>query len=176
MPLIKLTRIRKQNKFPKEEFQITKKLLDTLDIEYETDLTISKDCAPIFCGDRELTFPEYYSYIDTIPKEKLIFRPLKNERHSNILIEMFEESELMIPFDRIEIREFENENGKKRFSGYAVKGSQKIKKSSVKSSPSIPILKCTIIAKLMYDKKDYLEYRDMLALLLYSQKVDDYNV
>lgn len=170
MPLIRITRIKKPNAYSKEEFSLTKKLLDALDVEYESDLTISKNCLPILCGDRELTFPEHYVYMDSIQKDKLIFRPLKNERHANIIIDMFEESS-KIDFDRIEIREFLNDNDKKRYSGYAIKGSEKVKKSTVKSSPSIPILKCTIIAKLIFDKKQYLEFRDMLAMFLYTQKV-----
>ena len=72
--LIKLTRIRKP-KFSKHEFQITKMLLDSLYVEYESDFSITIDSAPIYCGEKEFSFPEHYSYINDFNKDKLIFSP-----------------------------------------------------------------------------------------------------
>ena len=167
--LIKLTRIRKP-KFSKYEFQITKMLLDALYVEYESDFSITIDSAPIYCGEKELSFSEHYSYINDFSKDKLIFRPLKNERHANILIEMFEESDMSINFDRIEINEYLNDNNKRRFKGYMIHKNDQIPNTNVKGSPSIAILKSTIIAKILLSKKEYSDFKELLTNYLIEQK------
>ena len=167
--LIKLTRIRKP-KFSKYEFQITKMLLDSLYVEYESDFSITIDSAPIYCGEKEFSFPEHYSYINDFSKDKLIFRPLKNERHANILIEMFEESEINLNFDRIEINEYLNDNNKKRFKGCMIYKNDPIPNTNVKGSPSIAILKSTIIAKILLSKKQYSDFKELLTNYLMEQK------
>ena len=172
--LVKLTRIRKP-KFSKNEFLITKMLLDALYVEYESDFSITIDSAPIYCGEKELNFPEHYSYINDFSKDRLIFRPLKNERHANILIEMFEESEMNLNFDRIEINEYLNDNNKKRFKGYMIHKNEAIPNTNVKGSPSIAILKSTIIAKVLLSKKEYSKYKELLTSYLIEQKESNLN-
>ena len=167
--LIKLTRIRKQ-KFSKYEFLITKMLLDSLYVEYESDFSITIDSAPIYCGEKEFSFPEHYSYINDFSKDRLIFRPLKNERHANILIEMFEESEMSLNFDRIEINEYLNDNNKKRFKGHMIYKNDQIPNTNVKGSPSIAILKSTIIAKVLLSKQEYTKFKELLTGYLMEQK------
>lgn len=167
--LVKLTRIRKP-KFSKNEFLMTKMLLDALYVEYESDFSISINSAPVYCGEKEFSFPEHYSYINDFSKDRLIFRPFKNERHSNILIEMFEESDMSINFDRIEINEYLNHNNKRRFKGYVIYKNNELPNTNVKGSPSIAILKCTIIAKLLLNKKDYITFKDLLSNYLIEQK------
>lgn len=172
--LIKLTRIRKP-KFSKNEFQITKMLLDALYVEYESDFSITIDSAPIYCGEKELNFPEHYSYINDFSKDRLIFRPLKNERHANILIEMFEESEINVNFDRIEINEYLNDNNKKRFKGYMIYKNDEVPNTNIKGSPSIAILKSTIIAKVLLSKKEYNKFKELLTAYLIEQKESNSN-
>lgn len=168
---IKLTRIKENpNAFIKSEFIIVKKILDFLEIDYESDFSITKNCVPVYYGDREICFPEHFSYTSLIPKEKILFRPLRNERHSNILIEMFEESEFNIDHDRLEINEFINNKGKKRFTGWLVSHGETIKNSIIKSSPSIPILKTSIVAKLLFNDCEYDVFKNMLSSYLSEQK------
>lgn len=167
--LIKLTRIRKP-KFSKYEFLMTKMLLDALYVEYESDFSITIDSAPIYCGEKEFSFPEHYSYINDFSKDRLIFRPLKNERHSNILIEMFEESDMSINFDKIEINEYLNNNNKRRFKGYMIYKNDPIPNTDIKGSPSIAILKCTIIAKILLSKNEYIKFKELLSNYLNEQK------
>lgn len=171
--LIKITRRRKPNKVSKAEFQITKLVLDYFDTEYEEDFSINVDESPLWCGEKLVAFPEHYSYINSeIPKDMVLFRPLKNERHSNILIDMFEDVAMNMPMDSLEINEFLNDNGKKRFTGYMIVGRKKVKESVIKSSPSIPILKTSIIAKLLFSRDDYETYKTLLKDFLYEQRGD----
>ena len=172
--LIKLTRIKKP-KFSKNEFLMTKMLLDSLYVEYEPDFSITIDSAPIYCGEKEFNFPEHYSYINDFSKDRLIFRPLKNERHANILIEMFEESEMSLNFDRIEINEYLNDNNKRRFKGYMIYKNEQIPNTNVKGSPSIAILKSTIIAKALLSKKEYIKFKELLTNYLMEQKESNSN-
>lgn len=168
--LVKLTRIRK-NKFPINEFKITKMLLDALYVEYESDFTISQDSAPIYCGDKEISFPEHYAYINDFTKDQLIFRPLKNERHANILIEMFEESDMNVDFNRIEVNEYLNEKNKRRYKGSMIGINDKsISGTEISGCYSIPILKTSIIAKMVLSKKEYKEFRDLIIKYIIEQK------
>lgn len=171
--LIPITRIQKnKNKISKNEFNITKMLLDSLDVEFESDYSMTKDYSPLLCGDRILSYTEFYNNIDSIPKENVIFRPLKNERHSNILIEMFEESIENISMDKIEITEYLNKHGKKRYSGYIISHGHILKDSKITSAPSIPILKTSIVARTLLNKNDYEEYTKYLRKFLTDQKDD----
>ena len=171
--LIKITRRKKQNKVSKSEFEITKLFLDYFESEYESDYSVTIDNSIIWCGDKVIAFPEHYSYINSdIPKDMALFRPLKNERHSNILIDMFEDLAMNVPMNSIEINEFINDNGKKRYNGHMTVYHKVVKESVIRSSPSIPILKTSIIAKVLFSKEDYSLYKTLLKQYLSEQKGD----
>lgn len=170
---IKLTRIPTKKKIDEFEFNITKLLIDALGIDYESDYLISFDDAPIICGDKYLAFTEHYKHINRIPKDLAIFRPIRNEKHANIIIDMFDELDL-IEADNIEVTEFMKGN-KKKFSGYLKNGNEIIEESFVKSAPSIPILKISIIAKILFDDNDYDEYIKNLTSYLNRKKRGKYN-
>lgn len=161
----KLTRIpSKQFKINEYEYNITKLLINSLGIEYEPNYLLSFEDAPIICGDRYVAFTEHYKFINRIPKNLAIFRPIKNEKHANIIIDMFDELNI-IDADNIEVTEFMKGN-KKKFSGYLKCGNKKIEESFVKSAPSIPILKISIIAKILFDEYEYKEYKENLMKYL----------
>ena len=167
--LIKLTRISPRNfKINKYEFNITKLLINALGIEYEPNYLISFDDSLIVCGDRYIAFTEQYKYLNNIPKDLTIFRPIKNEKHANIIIDMFDELNI-IDSDNMEVTEFIKGN-KKKYSGYLRKGNTKIEESFVKSAPSIPILKVSIIANILFDEDEYNEYRENLSKYLIGGK------
>lgn len=170
---IKLTRIPTKKKIDESEFNITKLLIDALGVDYESNYLISFDDAPIICGDKYLAFTEQYKYIDRIPKDLAIFRPIRNEKHANIIIDMFDELEL-IDADNIEVTEFIKGN-KKKFSGYLKNGNEMIEESFVKSAPSIPILKISIIAKILFDDDEYNSYIKNLTTFLNRKKGRKYN-
>ena len=169
--LIKITRKKKNNRYPESEFNVTKYLLDGFGIDYESDLSISLNLIAIYCGDRNLYFPEHYSYVNNIISDNnIIFRPLKNERHSNILIDMFEE--LDSNAYQLEITEFLNKNNKKRYKGYFICDGNIVKNSIIKSSPSIPILKTSIVAKMVLNDNEFNKYIELLKIYLAEQKGD----
>lgn len=169
--LIKITRKRKNNKITKNEFDITKMILDAFNCEYESDYSITIENAPLLYSDRVIAFPEHYSYINSdLNKDMILFRPLKNERHSNILIDMFEDYFMSEPMDSLEINEFLNDKNKKRYTGHIIVNGKLLKRSYIKSSPTIPVLKTSIIAKLLFNKDDYYKYKDKLNSFLYEQK------
>lgn len=161
----KLTRITpKQFKVNEFEFNITKLLIDALGIEYESGYLLSFDDAPIICGDRYIAYTEQYKFLDRIPRDLAIFRPIRNEKHANIIIDMFDELNL-IDSDNMEVTEFMKGN-KKKYSGYLKCGNKMIEESFVKSAPSIPILKVSIIANILFDDDEYQEYKDNLVNFL----------
>ena len=160
--LIKLTRIHSKPFEVREyEFNITKLLINALGIEYDSNYLISFNDMPILCGDRYLAFTEQYKYLRKIPKDLSIFRPIKNEKHANIVIDMFDELNI-IDSDSVEIVEF-MKNNKKKYSGYLKHGNKIIDESIVKSAPSVPILKISIIANVLFDDDEYTKYRDNLS-------------
>lgn len=173
---IKLTRITpKQFKISQQEFNITKLLIDALGIEFDTGYMLSFDDAPIICGDRYLAYTEHYKFLEKIPKDMAIFRPIKNEKHANIIIDMFDELNI-IDSDTMEVTEVTKPNGKKKFSGYLKCGGRIIEESKVKSAPSITILKISIIAKLLFDDNVYDEYMKNLTEYLGNVKNNQNNI
>ena len=174
MSLIRISKRRRNNKIPKSEFKITSQLLYCFDAEIDEGYNIIVNYIPLTCGDKELAYSEHYSSLNTeIPKNKMIFRPIKNERHSNILIEMFEQSLIDISIERLEIEEYVNKNGKKRYSGYFVCKNNYNKDSimtntEVKGLPSIAALKTAIVAKAMLDENDFYDFMTLLKELVFN--------
>lgn len=161
----KMTRITpKQFKINEFEFNITKLLINALGIEFESGFLLSFDDAPIICGDRYIAYTEYYKFLNRIPKDLAIFRPIRNEKHANIIIDMFDDLDI-IESDNIEVTEF-MKGTKKKYSGYLKCGNKKIDESFVKSAPSIPILKVSIIAKMLFDDYEYKQYKENLMKFL----------
>lgn len=172
MELIHIHRKRNKNKIDKNEFNISKMLLDYFEADYGDDFEITYNYSPIYCGEKILAYTEHFSDInsDLIPKDKSIFRPLINERHANILIEMFEELGLNDLYC-INIEEFINKNGKKKYRGYFVDSKDNIIKSTyIKSSSTIPILKTSMVAKAIFNDNDFYLYRSYLKDFLYHEK------
>lgn len=155
--LIKLTRIPpKKPKISISEFNITTLFINEFELDYESDFSLSYKYLPLTCGDRTLGYAEKYEMIDLVPKEFSLFRPLKNDKHANLIIEMFDDLNL-IRSDNLEIKEF-MKNGRKKYSGYLLNGTKVLKRSIVKIAPSIPILKVSIIASIMLDHETYEYY------------------
>ena len=175
MSLIKVTRIKNTQKMTKTEFIITKAILDALDAEYDSDHSILLESSYYYCGDKVIALPEHYTYVnDELDKDLILFRPLRNERHSNILIDMFEELKMSVPMDRLEINEYLNKNDKVRYSGYIIVNGNKMPNSYVKGSPSIPILKTSIIAQVLfkegYSNYSYEDFSNLITQYLNEQK------
>lgn len=173
MSLVRISKRKKSNRIPKSEFRLTSQLLYVFDTEIDDDYSILKDYVPLTCGDKELAYSEHYPSLSTeIPKNKVIFRPIKNERHSNILIEMFEElNESLV--ERLEVEEYLNKNGKKRYSGYFVcknnnRKDSKLYDTEVKGLPSISALKTAIVAKAMLSDDEYDEFIETLKELVFN--------
>ena len=166
---IKLTRIPpKIFKVSENEFNITRMFLDAFDIDCENDYSLTYNYLSLTCGDKLLAYTERYNQLKNIPTNMMIFRPLKNEKHANTIIDMFDDLNL-IESDNIEIREF-SKNGKKKYSGYLKHGNKIIEESIIKSSPTIPILKTSVIAKTLFDEETYDEYRHNLYGFLTNNK------
>ncbi len=155
-------------KVNKYEFNITTMLIQNLDIEYESDYTISYDNTTIECCDRFLGYSENYYALQDIPPEIAIFRPIKNEKHANIIIDMLEYSGF-IDFTYLEVRE-SIINNKKKFSGWLTKNHEIIDGTYVKSAPSVPILKTSIAAKILFDDIDMSKYMENLINFLNVNK------
>ena len=158
---IKLTRIQKHNKINKYEFNITSLFIYSFDIEYEKDYTLTRMYLPLKCGEKFLAYSESYDSLKNIPKHLMIFRPLKNEKHANMIIDMFDDLNI-IESNNLEIKEFLGKKGKKKYSGYLRNGNTIIEESIIKSAPSIPILKISIIAKLLFDDTEYEQFYNNL--------------
>ena len=171
MKLIQIHRKKHKIKIDKSEFKLTQLLLKYLDIEYDDEFAITLNYAPIYCGEKTLAYTEHYSDINSeIPKDKVIFRPLISERHANILIEMFEDLGLNDLYC-IKIEEFINKNDKKKYRGYFLdKYNNIIDSTYIKSSPTIPILKSSIVAKSLFSKDDFLLYKEYLKDFLYNEQ------
>jgi len=139
----------------KNEFDITNKLLNYLGVEFESDSTITLEYVQITCGNHILSFPEKYNTLETMGREHHLFRPLKSEKHANMLIDMFEES-YPSNIDALEISEKPATSKKQLYelgpilySGFLISKSMKIGASEILDIPSIPALKCAIVAKML---------------------------
>lgn len=150
MPIIIKSRRKFKFKISEIEFKLTKLLLDNLDIDYESDYTLSFNYLPIIYNNSPLCFAERYISLLNIPNNKVIFRPIKNDKHANILIDMF---------DRLGIINSDNliilSDGDNAYKGYFTYNGKKIEKSYTYNAPTIPILKSFMVAKLLLDSDDY---------------------
>lgn len=143
------------------EFIITNLFIQCLDLECFDNFIIHKDFIPISCGEKYVCYSDIYHMLKYIPQEYQTFRPLKHEKHANIIIDMFERLDI-IDMDSVEIMEV-NIDGKKKYSGYMQRNGKMIKNSYVKQAPTIPILKCSIVANMLFDKYDYAIFRENLS-------------
>ena len=96
------------------EFNITSKLLELLEIDYDdTDFALSANFVDIYSQTKKLGYCESYEMLNAIPNEFSVFRPLVSDRHANMLIYMFDilnDNELLFDIDTIEY------NGKKKYT------------------------------------------------------------
>lgn len=145
-------------KITEYEFNISKLFLDYFEIDVESDYSLSYNYKQLYFKGKPMAYAERYIDIPYIPKTMSIFRPLKNELHSNLIIELFEESECNRTYPYMEIKEF-IKDGHKKFSGFLKVKNDIIRRSIVKSAPSIPILKTSIIANTIFNYDDLSEYR-----------------
>lgn len=153
MPILIGPRRRFKFKVSEYEFILTKLLLDNLYVDFEPDYELSFNCNPLSYNGSLLHFAERYLSLMNIPNDETIFRPLKSDKHANVLIDMFEQLEL-IETDGLTIMEYE-ENGNKLYKGYFTNNCKKIDKSYTYNAQSIPILKSFMVAKLLLDSDDY---------------------
>ena len=156
------------HKIPEYEYNMTSMLINALDIEYERDMRLSYNYIIMYLGQRDLLFPRQYVDLDKIPKGSLIFRPFKNERHANLLVDIFDEEYDLT--DSLTIEE-EERNDRKLYSGYFTKDGVKINKSYVYKCPSPAFLKSYMVAKMVLDKNEYIDFSTNLKLLLNRGKV-----
>lgn len=171
--IIKIAPREKRNIFSiisRSEFEITKMLLDVLDADIEYDNSIIYQYAPITMNDRIFVYAERYFDLDKVSKMEntILFRPLKSDKHANILIRMFEDLDL-IDFDSLEIIENVLDNGRIKYSGYLKKGDKIIQGSYIKTAPSISILKVSIIANLLMNSEEYNKYYKYLLEYLHKR-------
>lgn len=159
-----LHRYRSRNKITKSEFIITNLFINYLELELDSDYTLSFMLLPLICNDKQLGYTENYMFIRNIPSSLALFRPLKNEKHANLIIDMFDDLNI-IDFDSLEIKEF-TKNDKKKYSGYLKKNNSIIEGSEVPSAPSVSILKLSIVAQLLFDSDDYMIYYNNLIKYL----------
>lgn len=152
---------RHSKRMSKSEYNVIKFLLDELGVEYESDGTMTLNYSTITCGGKPVYFPEYYSSLDTIPKEKMLFKPISNERHTNSIIGMFEDEKL-IKYDSLEITDFQTDSGKTRYRGHAIYHKNIIKHSTINSAPNVPIAKISILVKLL-NKEAYNTYKPLIT-------------
>ena len=151
------------------EFDITNTLIGLFDIDYESDFSLSYENSPIYIGGKLLGYCQDFDDINKIPiKEISVFRPLRNDRHADILIKMFEDLDI-IDIDSLEIKEYDTDKGK-RYSGSFKKNNSIIDGTLIKSSPSIPILKISIVANMLLDENEYKIYYNNLLKYLSSGK------
>lgn len=140
-------------KISPNEFIITNLFINNLDLECFDNFIIHKDFIPLMCGEKYLCYSDIYHMLKYIPQSEAIFRPLKHEKHANIIIDMFDALDL-IDMDGLEVEERIIDN-KKKYCGYIKKNGKIIKKSYVHHAPTIPIVKCSVIANVLFDKYDY---------------------
>lgn len=146
---------RKKHRFKisKNEFILTKLLIDNLYIDFESNYELTSNCVTLSYNNVPLHFAESYIALVNIPNDKIIFRPLKNDKHANILIDMFEQLNI-IKTDSLTILE-DDYNESKTYKGYFTYNGKKIDKSYTYNAPTIPVLKSFMIAKLILDFDDY---------------------
>ena len=161
-------RLKSRNKISKSEFIITNLFINYLELELDSDYTLSFMLLPLICNDKQLGYTENYMFIKNIPSSLALFRPIKNEKHANLIIDMFDDLNI-IDFDSLEIKEF-MKNDKKKYSGYLKKNNIIVEGSEVPSAPSIPILKLSIVAQLLFDSDDYMTYYDNLIQYLKKKR------
>lgn len=150
---IKITRSIPCIKVNPNEFNITNLFIDCLELECGDDFIIYDGLRPLICGEKYLCYTDTYWALKYIPLEDAIFRPLKYEKHANIIIDMFDRLDI-IDMDSLEVEE-KIINGKKKYCGYMKKNGKIVNGSYVKHAPTIPILKCSVIAKMLFDDCDY---------------------
>ena len=154
------------------EFNITKLFLDAFEVDCESDYTLMYKYIPLSCGDRLLGYSEFYNQLSNIPSTQMVFRPLKNEKHTNIIIDMFDDLNI-IEFNNMEIKEY-IKNGKKKYSGCLKNGNDVIDETFIKMAPTIPILKLSIIASVLFDIYDYDSFYENLMEFIKFKKYKKY--
>lgn len=147
---------RKKNRFKisETEFILTKLLLDNLSVDVESNYELSFNYITLSYNGSPLHFAETYNSLMNIPNNKTIFRPLKNDKHANILIDMFEQLDI-IKTDSLTILEDIDQNEIKTYKGYFTYNGKKIGKSYTYNAPTTTVLKSFMIAKLILDSYDY---------------------
>lgn len=144
-------------KMNKSEFLLTHTLLDLMDIEFEDDYTLTHDYTVLTYNGKHISLPDNYTYMSMIPKDKILFRPFKSDKHANIIIDMFDDI-----FDK-QLDSFEiiqNEN--KLYNGYFLVDGKKLLDSEVENIKKISILKCMCVAKLLMDDEDFSDFIETL--------------
>ena len=112
MPILIGKRRSPRFKISEYEFNITKLILDAFDIDIESDFQLTYNYNPIMISGQPVYYTDQYAALPGISKDLNIFRPLKNDKHANILIDMFEELDI-IEIDNLTILEYENKYGRK---------------------------------------------------------------
>lgn len=142
------------------EHVATKFLLDYLNIDIDDDYTILDNCQPVKLKKRYIAFPQYYISLKFLQKTQELFRPLRHETHANAIIDMF------IGSCDMHISHFEYETGQDGFNGWFVANGSKIKDSVVFNIPSVAMLKCAVVARMLMTNDDYKFFMKKIMYLI----------
>lgn len=154
MNIVIASRRKNRFKISETEFILTKLLLDNLYVDVESNYELSFNCITLSYNGTPLHFAETYNSLMNIPNSKVIFRPLKNDKHANILIDMFEQLDI-IKTNSLTILESVDQDEIRSYKGYFTYNGKKIDKSYTYNAPTTAVLKSFMIAKLILDSYDY---------------------
>lgn len=154
------------------EYNISKMFIYYLELDIEMNGLLTKYSAFIQCGDKLLSYHEKLKSVNNLFGDNSIsiFRPLKLEKHTNLIIDMFDEL-YAIDFESLDIYESTNPNtGKRYYYGGLSRRGLSIEKSFVNSAPSIPILKSCVIVNMVFNDDDKAEFYTNLNNFLRNNK------
>lgn len=159
MPIYIAPRKKFKFKITETEFILTKLLLDNLYVDFEPEYKLSFNCNIVSYNGTPLHYSERYASLSNIPNDLTIFRPLKNDKHANVLIDMFEQSNIIettsLVIKETGINLSSMTRDEKTYEGYFTNNGHTINKSFTYNAPTIPILKSFIIGKMILNKEDY---------------------
>jgi hypothetical protein len=153
------TKRNKKVRMHREEYEAVRQLLNSLDVEFEDDYTLSHNYRQICQNNQPLYFPDNYGCLPFLEKGQTLFRPLQSERHSNIIIDMFED---LFPkeIDCFEIQITGDDT--LSYTGYFTSDGTKLEDSEVIGMSSIQSLKCACVAKMIMTESEFEEFMEKL--------------
>jgi hypothetical protein len=155
---------KKHKKMTKLEYDITKSIIDILDIDTDSDYSLFFGVSYLEAKKKQLAFPSQYISVNRLTQEQALFRPLKVEKHANLVIEMFEALTDMHT-DHYEVSDDDGIN-----RGFFVANGKKLKDTEVFNLDTSSLLKTSSVMKIMMDNDDFKEY---ISKVVYFMKNGD---